>query len=75
MKNFAKLKELKFCLICSKESIDLCKQNNNVNMFSGSRVDAGLGRVSPTGGLCSILAQRRMICASGQEGRDLVQYY
>lgn len=43
MKNFAKVKDFEFYLICSKEPTDLCKQKNDVSVFSDSRVEAGLG--------------------------------
>lgn len=43
MKNFAKVKEFEFYLICSKEPTDFCKQKNDVSVFSDSRVESGLG--------------------------------
>lgn len=43
MKNFAKVKDFEFSLICIKEPTDLCKQKDDVSVFSDSRVEAGLG--------------------------------
>lgn len=33
VKNFAKLNECRFHLICSEEPTDLCQQENDINIF------------------------------------------
>lgn len=45
------------------------KQKNDVNIFSDSRVEAGLGRVTPAGHLCSSSAKRHDLWQWEEEER------
>ena len=71
MKNCAKVKDSEFSLICSKEPTDLCKQKDDVSVFSDSRVEAGVGSRSSRR---AATEPKDVTCGSGKESRGLMPW-
>lgn len=73
MKNFAKLNEFEFYLMCGKKPTDLCKQENNINIFDFKKVILIVGQRLALVELVqqeifAAVQPKGMICDGGGEG-------